>query len=77
MWFVQHCLAAQLNAHLVCTMYKFQYYANKCEKYGRMRHTSVPNTSIIERLPLGLYVETRKDVEIFCHRVLLDGLNLR
>ena len=72
MWFVQYRLAAQLNAHLVCTLHNFRFHENKYT-----RHTSAPNTSIKERVPRWLYVETRNDVEIFYQSVLRDGLNLR
>ena len=60
MWCVQYRLAAQLHSHLVYTLHKFRYYASK---YGT--HTPAPDTSIKERVPRGLYVQTRNDVEIF------------
>ena len=40
-------------------------------------HTSVPNTSIKEKIPRLLYVETGNDVDFFHQWVLRDGLNLR
>ena len=57
MWFVHYRLRVQLNAHLVCPLYKFRFYVNEY-------HTFAPDKSIKERIPRWLYVETRYDVEI-------------
>ena len=68
---MQYRLASQLNAHWVCTLHKFRYYANKYDtSYFRARHK-------YKRVSRELYVETRNDVEIFYQWVLRDDLNLR
>lgn len=64
MWIVKYRLASastQLSAHLVCETHKFRYYANKFDT----SYLSSDTSSIKERIPRGLYVETRNHVDIF------------
>ena len=72
MWFVQYHLAAQLNAHLVCTLLKFRHYANKYDTlHFHARHKYKRKSSA------GVVCWTHNDAEIFYQWVLRDGFNLR
>ena len=73
MWFEQYRLVAQFNAHLICTLHKFRYYANKYDtsyfrarlKYKRKNYAGV--------FMLKLVIMSKFSTNEYCEMVLISG----